>query len=251
MSHPTKPTDVGTNRTGIKAAPPQHVKATIDGALNAVPPPPHPTDQLDALAMRIEIASISPPVGTMPPPAPDATTDEAVAPTTLLDKLGERLAYERGGVRLYEALVAKFDASHNHDPSITREALVSIRDDELTHALMLAQCIEECGGDPTAVTPCADVVAVANMGFMQVLTDPRTTFTQCLGTMMMVEVGDLVSWELLSTLATGLGMNDLVERFQVALADEQRHNQQVRAWLTTALSGQAATTAQEAAPGTT
>jgi hypothetical protein len=248
LSHPVKPTDVGTNRTGVKAAPPQHVKETISGAVDAVPPPPHPTDQPSALALRAEIASTSPPVGTMPPAAPDATTDETVTSTALLDKLGERLAYERGGVRLYEALLAKFDASHNHDPSITRAALVAIRDDELAHALMLAQCIEECGGDSTAVTPCADVVGVASSGFMQVLTDPRTTFTQCLGTMMMVEVGDLVSWELLAGLAAGLGMTALVERFQLALADEERHTQQLRAWLTTALSGQAQTTAQDASP---
>lgn len=43
---------------------------------------------------------------------------------------------------------------------------------------MLSEAIVDMGGDPTAQTPCADVSAVAAMGLIQVLTDPRTTLAQ-------------------------------------------------------------------------
>jgi hypothetical protein len=57
-------------------------------------------------------------VGTVPPPARlkgMATTAldalKGNKPQVLIDKLGERLAYERSGVRLYEALAMKVTAA--------------------------------------------------------------------------------------------------------------------------------------------
>jgi hypothetical protein len=44
-------------------------------------------------------------------------------PTLLLDKLGERLAFERSGTRLYEALVSKHDAFGSFSGGPSREDL--------------------------------------------------------------------------------------------------------------------------------
>jgi hypothetical protein len=252
LSDKTEPTEVGKNRTGA-ARSPQGSKAMQKAAEEAAGEAAGGVEAMDEV--RLQFSQAADPVGTMPPPL----TVKGVArsalsaikgekPTVFLDKLGERLAFERTGVRLYEALGVKLRASHTHDPSITIEALREIHDDELRHAGILALALEKMGADPTAMTPCADVTGVAASGVVQVLTDPRSTLTQCLNTMLMVELGDNASWELLMDLAAQLGHDDLADQFRVALTEEQRHVALVRGWLTTAVLGQAGVEAEAPAP---
>jgi hypothetical protein len=99
------------------------------------------------------------------------------------------------------------------------------------------------GGDPTAQTPCADVMAVASSGFMQVLNDPRTTLAQCLNAMLAVELADNAGWELLASLADQAGQSELAGRFLGALGQEQEHLTIIKAWLTALLSEGSAPTA--------
>jgi hypothetical protein len=87
------------------------------------------------------------------------------------------------------------------------------------------------GGDPTAMTPCADVTAVASSGLMQVLNDPRTTLAQCLNAILTAELTDNAGWELLSSLADTGGETDLAGRFLGALAQEQQHLLVIKNWL--------------------
>ena len=51
----------------------------------------------------------------------------------LLNKLGERLAFERAGVRLYEALLSKHEAYGSFDGGPTRENIEHILTEELAH----------------------------------------------------------------------------------------------------------------------
>src|SRR5262245_46504633 len=87
-----------------------------------------------------ELARQAPPIGTMPPPATIKGAVKAAIKgvegeksSVLLDKLGERLAFERGGVRLYEALLVKHAAAADPRHGVTTEAIEEIRDDELRH----------------------------------------------------------------------------------------------------------------------
>lgn len=243
MQKTTKPTDMGKNRTGIEASPVDS-KKTIQGALDAE----LDTDENGQLVFdeRIAWASEATPVGTMPPPASlkgaAKTTVEKLKgnePNVFLDKLGERLAFERTGVRLYDALLCKLAAADVHEGGPTREELEQIREDELRHFGMLVQAMQSLGADPTAMTPCADVTAVASSGIIKVLSDPRTTLTQCLDAILIVELADNDAWVTLATLADELGKDDLAERFRVALAEEEDHLERVRAWLEAAVRGQA------------
>ena len=240
MSNSMKPTDIGENRTGIATSPLGFETFRKVQGRNEMPD----TDALDE--MRLSYCTESDPVGTMPSPvklkgkvksAVAAVKGESAA--VLLDKLGERLAFERAGVRLYEALLIKLKASHTHDESLTSDDIEEIRDDELRHAGLLAAAIQQLGADPTAVTPCADIVGVIGIGFAQVLTDPKTTLTQCLGTMLQAEVSDLAGWELLIDLADELGHEELAEQCRECADDEDRHDSKVREWLRTAVLGQA------------
>lgn len=237
------PTDIGSNRTGIKASPIDS-KRTIEGAKTTTPFSATDSDVL--AAERRSWADESDPVGTMPPPASLGgavkTGVELLRghkPNVFLDKLGERAAYERTGTRLWEALMVKIEAADVHEGGPTIEDAEQIRADEVRHFALVRDAIASLGGDPTAMTPCADVSGVMGMGLVQVLTDPRTTLTQCLDAMLVAELTDTEAWLHLADLADALGHDELAERFRVAFHEEEQHLVRVRAWITAALHGQA------------
>ncbi|MBA3539851.1 MAG: ferritin-like domain-containing protein [Deltaproteobacteria bacterium] len=237
-----KPTDIGTNRTGIGTSP-LDSRQTIKGAEEA-----GTIGTLDGKAFeaeRVSWARNAEPVGTLPPPATVKGMVKTVVelveghkPTVFIDKLGERLAYERTGTRLYEALLAKYEAAEVHVGGPSRQELEQIRDDERNHVILVKEAMEYIGADPTAMTPGADIVGVAGSGWVQVLTDPRTTFTQCLDVILMAELTDVDSWTMLVELAGGLGFDDLADQFRTALVNEEDHLVRVRGWLTAAVLGQ-------------
>jgi rubrerythrin len=157
----------------------------------------------------------------------------------LLDKLGERLAFERTGTRLYDALIAKFEATGQGTASITVDDLRKIRNDEARHFAVIANAIELVGGDPTSQTPCADLVGVESLGLMQVVTDPRTTMAQSLHAVLVAEMTDRSGWEMLIALAEDQGQASMVPDFQLALDEERVHLQRVQAWFEEATLGAA------------
>lgn len=99
------------------------------------------------------------------------------------------------------------------------------------HFELLAEAIEQLGGDPTAMTPCANLAGVQAAGLMQAINDPRTTLAQYINTILVAELADECAWEMLIDLAQAAGHDDLAQRFQSALQEEGDHLQQVRAWL--------------------
>lgn len=236
-----KPTDVGTNRTGAKASPIDS-KRTEAAATSAY------TGGLDGHALeeeRVRWSRSAQPIGTVPPPANVKgvlkTALEALEghkATVFIDKLAERLAYERTGCRLYDALLVKFEAANIHAGGPTRVEIEKIRDDERRHYAIVRNAIDKCGADPTAMTPAADVIAMAGLGWIQVLSDPRTTFSQCLTVMLSAEAGDCEGWTVLVTLAEELGFQDLAEQFNEALVLEEAHAATIRTWLSQSLLGQ-------------
>ena len=97
--------------------------------------------------------------------------------------------------------------------------------------MLINKTITELGGDPTVQSPSAHVAAVASLGIMQVLTDPRSSMSQCLQAILTAELTDNAGWELLITLAENLGYSDMATEFQTALEHEEEHLQNVRTWL--------------------
>jgi hypothetical protein len=151
MSDPTKPTQSGANRTGI-ATSPIDGREMVQGAKAGTPPPAPDAPAL--LAARVSYAEQAPPVGTMPIPTSFKSLAEATAqmlrgkkPMVLLDLLGERLAFERTGTRLYEGLLVKLEAADPHPGGPTREDLERIRDEELEHFALLKKAMGALGAD--------------------------------------------------------------------------------------------------------
>jgi rubrerythrin len=178
------------------------------------------------------------PVGSVP--RPEATKGRANSPLgslngnpqiVLIDKLGERLAFERSGTRLYEALIIKCAAVGEAAEQIDLQKLEAFRNEEEAHFQLLSETLQKLGADPTSMTPCADIAGVAAAGALQVITDPRTTLAQAFNTLLGVELMDDAGWELLIELANAGDQSPLAQRFRMAAEAEQRHVGQVREWL--------------------
>ena len=148
-----------------------------------------------------------------------------------MDKLGERLAFERSGTRLYEALLAKHHIYGSFSGGPTPGDLEHVLKEEYRHFLMLQSIIEQMGGDPTAVTPAADIQGTMPQGIRMVIVDPRTTLLQSLEAILVAELADSTCWETLVELAQRAGEDDLVGSFKQAHLTELEHLQKVRTWV--------------------
>jgi rubrerythrin len=243
MSNVKNPVDMGANRTGI-AVSLADAKQSIEGARAGSPTANVSSVRVDEV--RLEYSTEVAPLGTMPSPRTLKGAARAAIgklrgknPLTFLDLIAERVAFERTGTRLYEALLVKHDAADPRPSGPTRAELETIRDEELRHFALLKEALENLGADSTAVTPSADVAAVAGMGWIQVLTDPRTTLTEGLKIVLMAELADNDAWRVLSDIAERLGHDNLAGRFRTALAEEDVHLARVRSWVARSLQVQA------------
>ena len=227
-------TEVGKNKTGVQMSPVdmkemmKTVKTSGNGGTG---------DGAGIAAVRTSYIAEADPLGTVPPTGTAKGAAKTAmkklagkAPEVFIDKLGERLAFERSGVRLYEALLTKCQATPEKLPGMSNEQLMHFRDEEAKHFKLVADCLEQLGADPTAQTPAADVTGVASMGIMQVLDDPRTTVAQSLQALLIAELADNAGWELLIELAEELGQEEMVTSFEEALAEEVEHLDHVRKW---------------------
>src|SRR5690606_28366756 len=167
-------------------------------------------------------------------------SDKTVSMAVFLDKLGERLAFERMGTRLYDGLINKVETLDPNSTAPSLDELMEIRDEEHRHFLLLNEAVTELGGDPTVMSPCADVASVASQGIMQVIMDPRTTVTQCLDAILTAELTDNAGWEMLCDLADDLGHPDLADKFREALEIEETHLINVKTWLSGKVAAKAA-----------
>lgn len=231
----------GLNMTGAQMSP-DDSERMLDAALSIKPDVKGTTKGI-AEQRRLRVVE-SDQVGSVPiPGTAKGMVKTAInklmgkQPEVLIDKLGERLAFERSGTRLYEALIAKAEALDGTPEAMLRD-LRHFQKEEADHMQLVAEAIERLGADPTAQTPCADVTGVASMGIMQVITDPRTTLSQSLNAILMAELTDNAGWELLIELARQAGQAEIAEAFGKALKQEQHHLVTVRAWLERDLTSQ-------------
>jgi hypothetical protein len=214
------------NRTGITIQP-DLTKEMLAGVREF--PPTTPGSSASLMTIREAYLGDGEPIGSIPLPPKGAATEKSTMIFT--DKLGERLAFERTGARLYEAFLGKLAGVRSRGSTVPVKDVEEILRDEWEHFLIVRQAIEGLGGDPTAVTPAADIAGVASSGIVQVLTDPRTTVDECLCALLTAELTDNDGWQLLVTLAESLGHKELGRAFNAALTAEERHLTMVRGWV--------------------
>jgi len=220
-----KPNHDGLNRTASSL----HPKAAADQAAFAQSTPPTSDgDGSEGAMLRMSYEKEAMVSASLPKlEGKKRTGREAL----FIDKLGERLAFERSGTRLYEALLSKYGAPlpiGAGSDGIDREKLEEICAEEYQHFLWLCDAMTELGGDPTAVTPSANLAGVMGEGLSKVVQDPRTTFNQCLDAILVAELTDNEAWLALVDLAEEFGHGELAARFQEALFQEQDHLATIR-----------------------
>lgn len=224
------------NRTGLMVNPEMSAEM-IQAAKNIET---SPGDIMELAAERADYISEGIPIGSYPPiiDGEDAAESEKLA--VLLDKLGERLAFERQGTRLYQTFIQKLEAMPADDENApSADELRHICDEELEHFRLLQRAITDLGGDATAMTPSADVAGVISHGVLQVACDPRTTIAQTLQAVLTAELADNDGWQMLQQLAAELGHADLEKQCEKAFEQEQEHLQNVRSWLANMTLGEA------------
>jgi ferritin-like metal-binding protein YciE len=236
-------TQMGANRTGIDASPIDS-KAMMEATEQFFKT--HGSEK-ELQALKRDYVSDSGTIGSVPiPGTPKGMVKSAMKkltgknPEVFINKLGERLAYERSGVRTYDSFIQKCAAAHNGKSAsdVPLDRLKEFRDQEAEHFFMIKHCMETLGADPTAQTPDADVSGVASLGLMKVINDPRTTVSQCLEAMLSLEMTDNAAWDLLIKLAEDAGMDGMADQFTVALEQEDVHLHEIRQWYEAAVRKQ-------------
>ena len=225
---------VGMNKTGVQMSPFDTKAMLSDDNILARG---HTGDETAAVRLRQSYITEGDNLGSIPVPG----TVKGMAsmgmhmltgdmPQVLLDKMAERLAMERTATRLYDALLTKLAVVSDSRSSISLDQVASIRGDEARHALLLADAIASLGGDPTSMTPSADLAGVEAMGLVQVLNDPNTSLAQSLHAVLTAELIDGVGWETLIALSEEQGHPDLVDGFSTASQQERKHLAMIQTW---------------------
>ena len=224
--------ELGQNRTGVQMSP-KDTKKMLEPAQGARLTP---GDTSAAEQLRAEYISKAGPVGSVP--MPGSATGMAKAGVkaltgkraqALVDRLGERLAFERSGTRLYEAMLVKCRASGAEGQQYVQR-LEEICADELEHFHLLSECMEQLGCDPTAQTPAADIAGIESSGLMQVVTDPMASVVQSLHSILVAELVDNEAWDDLISLAEEVGQQDMAQKFMDARDEERQHLSTLRQW---------------------
>lgn len=190
---------VGSNFTGVQMSP-KDTKRLLD-AVNEIHPDV-PGDERGMLVERTERAAEADRIGSVPVP-------------------GSAKGMLKTG----------FDMMRGKSPEVFLDTpdtalvdtLMHIRNEEHEHMMLVHQAIESLGADPTAQTPCADVVGAMALGIVNVLTDPRTNVPQCLNALLTAELADNAAWELLIELAQAAGHPNIADSFTKAKTQEDDH----------------------------
>ncbi|HXH76207.1 MAG TPA: ferritin-like domain-containing protein [Bacteriovoracaceae bacterium] len=226
--------ELGLNKTGVKMSPMDATEA-VEGAMVYTNPP---AGSEDALAEnRIRYMRESDMVGTVPMPASLKGAFSALQEKimngdhTFMDKLGERIAFERTGTRLYQALLSKYQGSDDQSGFPDFETLERFCLEEKRHFEIACNVMEQIGGDFTAMTPSADVAGVAALGWVQAINDPRINFKQSLEIILQAELVDNACWEVLIELAEDVGLKSLSVDFQKCLDEEAVHLSTIKEWV--------------------
>lgn len=228
-------TKIGLNYTGIKMSPLDSQE--LISFVNDIPASPEINSEITLEQVRVQSIREAGIIGSVPfPVSITGSVDTLVKKISeqnlevFIDKLSERAAFERTGVRLYDALIAKIIGLSGE--SLNKlDTLKQFREEEVKHFKMVISAIESIGADPTVQTPCADIIGVSSLGIIQVITDPRTNLAQSLNALLIAELTDNAGWELLIELAKKFSKNSIAQDFETALIEENNHLITIKDWL--------------------
>lgn len=135
----------------------------------------------------------------------------------LIRKLGEKLAFERAFLRLYEAYLKKRWGAARSLGNPLAEGLQEF-DRIVTHKRRqverLREMIWDRGGDPNALVPSEELSAIAQLGIVTVFTSADSSLKSLAHAVRVVELAGRSSGLYLARIAAAANDNDLFEELQ-------------------------------------
>ncbi len=144
-------------------------------------------------------------------------------PTELINVLNERLCFERSGVRLYDAILAKIRLPENQRFATMLDQLLEHREQEKEHEEWLEQQIRSLGGDAHGETELSRLVEAESAGIERIVLNGDPEIPHLLHALLAAELVDNEGWVLLVNLAKKAGDRDAKREFSKRLAEEETH----------------------------
>jgi bacterioferritin (cytochrome b1) len=141
----------------------------------------------------------------------------------VLDLLGGRLAYERTGVKLYDAVIRKIELNPDRRYHRVLDYLRHIRDEEKEHEEWLESQIRALGGTAHEITAMAQLESEETSGVMSVVVDGHQHVPHLLHALLAAELADNAGWDLLVKLADEAGDKQAKLQFKKRLMEEAKH----------------------------
>jgi len=149
-------------------------------------------------------------------------------PDKLLDLLCERLTFERSGVQLYDAILAKMTKSKAPKIKDMLPQMKEHRDQEKEHEEWLEEQIRALGGDTEQLTEMAKLTKAESVGIENVILDGDPKIPHLFHALLAAELVDNTGWELLCDLAEEAGDEDAQSEFEQRLEHEEEHLELVK-----------------------
>ena len=144
-------------------------------------------------------------------------------PEKVIDVLNERLAFERGGVKLYDKMIERVRASNERAITKMLGQLTEHRDQEKEHEEWLEAQIRGLGGDANASTDKSRLVETESKGIEQVILGGQASLPQMFHALLAAELVDNAGWDLLVELADEAEDDEAKKAFKRRLHEEEEH----------------------------
>lgn len=144
-------------------------------------------------------------------------------PEKVVDLLTERLFFERAGVKLYDAIIAKLVTSNDPEVHRTLKAMHEHRNHEKEHEEWLEEQIRALGGDAHTCTDMAALATKESSGIEAVVLDGDNDPVHLFHALLAAELADNAGWDLLVALADEAGDRDAKKELKKRLHEEEEH----------------------------
>lgn len=141
----------------------------------------------------------------------------------VLDVLSGRLAFERTGVTLYDAVIQKIERAGEPRYHVLIDQLRHNRNEEKEHEEWLEAQIRALGGSAHETTTMSQLELEESTGIKSVIVDGHQKVLHLLHALLAAELADNAGWDLLVKLADDTGDTAAKAQFAKRLAEEVKH----------------------------
>lgn len=144
-------------------------------------------------------------------------------PEKLIDFLTARLAFERAGVKLYDAVLDKIRLGGDDNVMRMLDRLQQHRDEEREHEEWLEAQVRALGGDTHGQTDMSQLETRESKGIEDIILDGDNEISHLFHALLTAELADNAGWDLLVQLADDAGDRDAKHEFKKRLHEEEEH----------------------------